>query len=103
MTKEQQEMQFRLFTETQSKIILSKREDYAGEDVLSNFKLAGNICGISPARQCLSLIATKVARLSQLLDWNKPNNESIEDSIKDLTIYGFLLNCLMKENETPNN
>lgn len=83
--------------EKMSSVLKSKSGDYANTDVLSNFKLAGNICGISANKQCLSLIATKVARLGVLLDTLEPNNESIEDSILDLINYSFLLYCLMED------
>ena len=84
--------------EKMGSVLKSKGGDYAtNTDVLSNFKLAGNICGISANKQCLSLIATKVARLGVLLDTLEPNNESIEDSILDLINYSFLLHCLMED------
>ena len=85
--------------ETQRRILLAKGGDYANADVLSNFKLAGNICQISPEKQCLSLIATKVARLGVLIDGSDPNNEAIEDSVIDLMNYGFLLYCLLTEDD----
>jgi hypothetical protein len=98
MNKAQQIRQFELFTERMERIINSKRDDYANTDVLSNFKLAGPICQISPQVQCLSLIATKVARLGVLLNSKKkPNNESISDSVIDLANYTFLLDILVKE------
>jgi hypothetical protein len=100
MTKEQQLQWFDEFVNTQREIFLMKWDDYANSDRLSNFKLAGDICDISPARQCLSLIATKVARLWQLLDWKKPNNESICDSILDLSNYSFLLHCIIEDGKT---
>lgn len=78
-------------------VLESKSNDYANVDTLSNFKLAGAICGITAEQQCLSLIATKVARLGVLLESGNPKNESIEDSILDLTNYSFLLYCLHKE------
>lgn len=95
MTKqEQQEKLNELFIKI-STIILSKGDDYANEDRLSNFKLAGAICGISTEINCLSLIATKVARLGVLLNTDdKPNNESVEDSILDLINYSILLHMI---------
>lgn len=79
-------------------IQLSKGDDYANEDRLSNFKLAGKICGLTPEQNCLSLIATKVARLGVLISGeNKPNNESVDDSIIDLISYGTLLYMLRSE------
>lgn len=76
----------------------SKGDDYAGDDRLSNFKVAGKLVGITPEAQCLSLIATKVARLGQLIGSGKsPNNESVQDSEKDLIVYGFLLRMISQE------
>jgi hypothetical protein len=84
------------------KVIESKGDDYANQDRLSNFKLAGDICGVGAKMNCLSLIATKVARLGVLMNSTAPpNNESIEDSVLDLTIYSLLLNMILKD--TPNN
>jgi len=77
--------------------MLSKGNDYANVDRLSNFKLAGAICGLTPEQNCLSMIATKVARLGVLLAGKTPNNESIEDSLLDLSNYGALLACLREE------
>jgi hypothetical protein len=95
MTLIEQQKYFKEFTDNIKEILLKKGNDYANTDRLSNFKLAGNICGISPELNCLSLIATKVARLGVLLNSkNKPNNESISDSIVDLTCYSVLLSML---------
>lgn len=98
MTREQQ---LELFDETTKKareILQKKGNDYANEDVLSNFKMAGTICGLSPELNCLSLIATKVARLGVLLSSEKePENESTMDSAIDLNIYSFLLLCIQRD------
>jgi len=100
MTKpEQVETTIRLFIDL-IEILNKKGGDYANEDVLSNFKLAGNICGIGAEMNCLNLIATKVARLGVLLNGAEPNNESIEDSIKDLINYGILLYLLRHDSKT---
>jgi hypothetical protein len=80
-------------------VLASKGGDYANTDVLSNFKLAGNICQITPTQQCLSLIATKVARLGVLLNGQEPNNEAVDDSVIDLINYGFLLSCLLEDEQ----
>lgn len=78
-----------------------KGNDYANEDRLSNFKLAGSIVGLSASQNCLSLIATKVARLGVLLKGSEPNNESIDDSILDLICYSCLLSMIESEKKTP--
>lgn len=95
------ETQSKVFDETVQRmrdIMFKKGNDYANEDRLSNFKLAGAICGLSAEQNCLSLIAVKVARLGTLISESKtPNNESIEDSILDLCNYGLLLKMLLAE------
>jgi hypothetical protein len=49
-------------------------------------------------QNCLSLIATKVARLGVLLKSNKPaENESISDSLLDLANYAVLLDQIRKD------
>ena len=79
--------------------MLKKGNDYADQDRLSNFKRAGEICGMSAEQQCLSLIATKVARLGILLNGKVPNNEAIRDSVLDLTTYSILLDAILFEQE----
>ena len=100
MTNEQQSILLGEFYAEKKNILKLKGEDYANEDVLSNFKTAGANIGISAELQCLSLIATKVARLGNLLSGKTPNNESISDSIIDLSNYTDLLYCLVNEQIT---
>lgn len=98
MNIEEQVKHFNEFTKQMENTMLKKGDDYSNEDRLSNFKLAGNIVGLKPEQNCLSLIATKVARLGVLIASNKkPNNESINDSILDLANYSVLLSMLIKD------
>ena len=100
--KEQQEV-FDMIVQRCRTIMLSKGDDYSNlDDRLSNFKLAGTICGLTPEQNCLSLIATKVARLGSLLSQEKvPSNEPIVDSVDDLINYGILLKMLLLEHAMP--
>lgn len=99
-----EELRDRLLDElfaTQKKILASKGHDYAGEDLLSNFRLAGMLVNQSAmypdAINCLNLIGTKVARLGQLLDSDKTvYNESVQDSVIDLANYAALLYLILK-------
>lgn len=78
-------------------VLISKRNDYANAsiDVLDNFKNGANIVGITAEQQCLALMATKLARLGNLLSNNKtPNNESVIDSMRDLGNYTILLEAI---------
>jgi hypothetical protein len=99
MTREIQSQLLGEFYAEKKNVMKLKGEDYANEDVLSNFKTAGANIGISAEQQCLSLIATKVARLGNLLSGKTPNNESVSDSILDLSNYTDLLYCLVNEEE----
>jgi len=89
------------FFQEQRKILAKKSNDYAGEDLLSNFRLAGMIVNqrteCPDAMNCLNLIGTKVARLGQLLSSNKSTqNESVQDSVIDLANYTVLLHLILK-------
>lgn len=98
MTKEEQAKHFEEITSKMKEILLKKGNDYANNDRLSNFKLAGSICGLKAEQSCLSLIATKVARLGVLLNSDKePNNESIQDSVLDLANYSILLSMILAD------
>lgn len=98
MNQKKQEYIFDQTIDKMREIMLSKGNDYANEDRLSNFKLAGSICGLTPQQNCLSLIATKVARLGVLLkEKSEPNNESIEDSLVDMANYTLLLIMILKD------
>jgi len=101
MNLESQIKHFEEITAQMASIMLSKGNDYANEDRLSNFKVAGASCGITPELNCLSLMATKVARLGVLLNNNNtPNNESIQDSLLGLANYTILLTMLLKDKES---
>jgi len=102
MTIQEQEKYFNKYVEEMRTTLFKKGQDYSNEDRLSNFKLAGNIVGIGPALNCLNLIATKVARLGILLNTTGiPNNESVNDSVLDLTNYGMLLSMIINEDKQP--
>lgn len=100
MKKVEQERFLEEFFIEMSEVILKKGNDYANDDRLSNFKLAGAVSGLSAEQNCLSLIATKVARLGVLFNSDEnPNNESIEDSILDLANYSALLAMIVYESK----
>lgn len=86
--------------ERRKEILFSKANDYATDDVLSNFKLTSSVAMISPEQFAMNMIALKTVRLGNLIGSGKaPMNESIIDSIEDLENYAFLLKCILKEQE----
>ena len=98
MTQEEQVKHFEVIITQMRETLFKKGNDYANEDRLSNFKLAGAICGLTAQVNCLSLISTKVARLGVLLNSDKsPNNESIQDSVLDLATYSILLSMILND------
>lgn len=97
MTSQEQQQEFKQLVEKMRVVMSAKGDDYAHEDRLSNFKLAGNIVGITSHQNILSLIATKVARLGVLLKGKSPKNESVEDSFLDLSLYSLLAWMLWRE------
>jgi hypothetical protein len=98
MNQQEQIKHFESFTNQMKEILFKKGNDYANTDRLSNFKLAGSICQLKAEQNCLSLIATKVARLGVLLNSEKtPDNESIQDSVLDLANYSVLLSMILKD------
>ena len=99
MVLKDQENFFETFTANMKSTMFRKGSDYSNTDRLSNFKYAGSICGLTAEQNCLSLIATKVARLGVLLDptAKAPNNESINDSVLDLANYAVLLRMIIEE------
>lgn len=70
-----------------------KSHDYASnQNRYSNFEYAAQAAGIKPEQAILSLIGIKVARLTQLVSAGKtPENESVEDTMKDLINYTLIL------------
>lgn len=101
MNLQQQIKHFEQFTAKQKETLLKKGNDYASEDRLSNFKRAGSIINLTPEQNCLSLIATKVARLGVLLNSKEmAQNEPIRDSILDLANYAILLDALLEDRES---
>ena len=77
-------------------LMIDKSEDYAGEDVLANFKRMNQLASLlgistekSPTDCALFLALLKLDRWCNLRKKGvtKPRNESIKDTVKDLHNY----------------
>ena len=86
------------------RIMLSKGHDYAGEDVLKNFKQMRKMCEILEVDVTtewgvhLFYILLKIQRAANLIQSGKnPMNESVQDSLKDLRNYVTLAMCSLEE------
>lgn len=100
MTREEQLKIYEEVNQKLTNLSKSKGEDYAGEDVLSNFKNLADACKAlqiditTPVGVSLFFQVHKIARISNLLQSGKiPNNEGIDDSFLDdinYAIFGYL-------------
>jgi hypothetical protein len=94
---------FDKFATEQKEVIEKKNRDYAiDSDVFHNFKSSANIARIKPEQGCLNQISIKATRLGALMQSGETQNEPIEDTIRDLFNYSFLLYALMSEGEKKN-
>lgn len=85
-------------------VLTSKRNDYATEDVLSNFKRNSkmaetlNVDMTKPEGYALFMVAMKLDRICNILFTEKePKNESITDSFIDLIGYTILASAILEE------
>lgn len=90
--------EFNALKEVQLNLLMSKGNDYSGDDRLSNFKEVGMMVGIPPEMVCRVLMGVKIAKLKQLLSGAKEvKHESIMNTVIDLNNYSFLLRCILLE------
>lgn len=94
MNKQRQIEHLESLTAKMAETMLSKGDDYSGEDRLSNFKLVAQICKLTVEQVLMVFMATKVVRLGNL-QGKLPNNESVEDNTIDLMNYGAL-SCMAR-------
>jgi hypothetical protein len=87
-----------------TELLKSKGHDYAGEDVLKNFKQMQAMCsllGVDTSKiegVHMFYILLKIQRLCNLIfSGKKGKNESIQDTLIDLRNYVDLLNCTINE------
>lgn len=85
-------------------LMKTKGHDYAGEDVLKNFKQMTqltNLLGVDMTKEegtHVFYLLLKIQRLCNLLFSNKvAKNESIQDTLIDLRNYTDLLSCTLHE------
>lgn len=90
-------------------LLKSKGHDYAGVDVLKNFKQMHQLISLLEVDTSkvegvhMFYIILKIQRLCNLLFSNKvTKNESISDTLIDLRNYTDLLNCTLEEKNNEN-
>lgn len=98
MNLEQQREAIQAFTKKMIETITKKGNDYAGVDRLSNFKSRATFLDTTTEKILLGDILLKVTRLKELINNDKvPENESLQDTLLDLSCYSFLCFCALEE------
>ena len=76
-----------------------KNSDYSkDEDPLSNFRKAKSF-GVEPFKGVLVRMSDKWSRLEELTSGKTPKNESIRDSLVDLSVYALIAVLLLDEHQ----
>ena len=90
---------YEILTKRKEYILKSKNHDYAkSTDMFSNFRKVADISNQSISKVFMVFMAVKIARLGELTTEKTPNNESVEDTLLDLSNYADLFNIFLKEN-----
>ena len=94
MTKEQQLAKFDEFSSRMRELIITKGDDYSGDNRLALFYDVSDFLKVGSADILLIQMAIKLKRLSTLAGASFVNNESMDDNCIDLANYAFLMYCL---------
>jgi hypothetical protein len=96
MTLQEQTEALDHFQKQMRTLLVSKGNDYAKADRLSNFKNSAAVVGLTPEKVILTELAKKVIRLENL-EGKSPENETVNDTLIDLANYAFLYFCAVNE------
>ncbi len=100
MNQEELICRFSVLQDKKKKCIKGKNEDYAKSDsAFSNFEYSAACAGIEVEQVFMVFLGTKLARLKELLSGKTPNNESVRDTLMDLSNYADLLAVLLDYKE----
>lgn len=84
-------------------VLLNKAKEYATEDRLHNFKIAGEMQGCTPVKALAGMMAKHTVSVYDLINnyekGKKPDWEMWEEKIGDHINYLLLLYALLNENE----
>ena len=89
--------EYEKLTRRKRDILTSKNHDYAkSTDMFANFRKVADISNQSIEKVFMVFMAVKIARLGELTDGKTPNNESVNDTLLDLSNYADLFNVFLK-------
>lgn len=92
---------FEVLMNEKTSVIVKKNHDYANNtNCFSNFEFVAKSLNIKVELVFLVLILIKIARIEELINSNKTtSNESLSDSLLDLSNYVDLLNLYISQTE----
>ncbi len=100
MNQEELISRFCVLQDKKKKCIKGKNEDYAKlGSAFSNFEYSAECAGVKVEDVFMVFLGTKLARLRELLSGKEPNNESIQDTLMDLSNYADLLALWLMDKE----
>ena len=85
-TTQQQEIQ----------VLKNKANDYANQDIFSNFKKTADMIGLEPDKVFQMLLAIKLCRIVELTSGKEAKNESLDDTMLDMANYAKLYRGYLK-------
>lgn len=89
---------FATILDTMNQLSIKKDKDYAGDEFLSNFRVA-KMLGVKPSMGAAIRLSDKWSRICQLVQ--KPNpeviDETIEDTLMDMANYCIIMILLLRE------
>lgn len=84
----------------EKEVLQKKANDYASDDMLSNFKKTANMTGLTPEKVFEVMLAVKMCRIIELSTGKIAKNESQEDTLMDMANYAKLYRAYLKEKNT---
>ena len=97
MSSTKRNPKFHALLEAIAKLHDEKNSDYAHDaDPLSNFRRAQSL-GVDPFKGVLIRMSDKWSRLEQLASGKVPKNESMRDTLIDLSVYSLIAVLLQDE------
>jgi hypothetical protein len=86
--------------EQSMRVLERKSNDYANaSDCLSNFKKSAQMCNTTPEKVFEVMMSIKICRLVELLDGKEVKNESVDDTLLDLSNYATLCRAYLYEKQ----
>lgn len=101
MTRDEYIKTFERYANDRIELIKKKSKDYARDtNPFSNFEMISRIANVSVEKVFMMFLGVKIARLENLLNsGHKPENESITDTLMDLSNYSEIFRAYLEKKQ----